>query len=57
MALGRLNSALTRMALSGLRRRAYSADHFRVAAAASAFGACEVRVDGLGLEVRLPREG
>jgi ubiquinone/menaquinone biosynthesis C-methylase UbiE len=57
MALGRLNSLLTRMALSGLRRRAYSADHFRVAAAASAFGTCEVRVDGLGLEVRLPREG
>jgi ubiquinone/menaquinone biosynthesis C-methylase UbiE len=55
MGLGRFNAALTRMTLAGLRRRAYAADHFRVAAAASAFGTCEVRVDGLSLEVRLHR--
>ena len=55
MGLGRLNAAFTRMALSGLRRRAYAADHFRITAAASAFGTCEVRVDGLSLEVRLSR--
>jgi ubiquinone/menaquinone biosynthesis C-methylase UbiE len=55
MGLGRLNAASTRITLSGLRRRAYAADHFRVAAAASAFGGCEVRAEGLGLEVRLTR--
>jgi ubiquinone/menaquinone biosynthesis C-methylase UbiE len=55
MKLSALNSALTRWTLSGLRRRAYAADHFRVAAAASAFGTCEVRVDGLSLEIRLTR--
>lgn len=55
MGLGRLNAAFTRVALTGLRRRAYAADHFRVAAAASAFGTCEVRVDGLSLEIRLTR--
>jgi ubiquinone/menaquinone biosynthesis C-methylase UbiE len=57
MALGPVNAALTRLALTALRRRAYSADHFRVAAAASAFGTCEVRADGLGLEIRLTRGG
>jgi ubiquinone/menaquinone biosynthesis C-methylase UbiE len=57
MELGPMNAALTRLTLSGLRRRAYAADHFRVAAAASAFGTCEVRADGLSLEVRLPRGG
>jgi ubiquinone/menaquinone biosynthesis C-methylase UbiE len=57
MKLGAVNSARTRITLSGLRRRAYAADHFRVAAAASAFGTCEVRVDGLSLEVRLLRGG
>jgi ubiquinone/menaquinone biosynthesis C-methylase UbiE len=57
MKLGPVNAALTRLTLSGLRRRAYAADHFRVAAAASAFGTCEVRADGLSLEVRLPRGG
>jgi ubiquinone/menaquinone biosynthesis C-methylase UbiE len=55
MGLGRLDAAFTRVALTGLRRRAYAADHFRVAAAASAFGTCEVRVDGLSLEIRLTR--
>jgi ubiquinone/menaquinone biosynthesis C-methylase UbiE len=55
MGLGPLSAAFTRFTLSGLRRRAYAADHFRVAAAASAFGTCEVRVDGLSMEVRLHR--
>src|SRR5918994_2808944 len=31
MKLGAVNSALTRITLSGLRRRAYAADHFRIA--------------------------
>jgi ubiquinone/menaquinone biosynthesis C-methylase UbiE len=53
MGLGRLSAAFTRVTLTGLRRRAYAADHFRVAAAASAFGTCEVRADGIGMEVRL----
>jgi ubiquinone/menaquinone biosynthesis C-methylase UbiE len=57
MELGRLNAAFTRVTLTGLRRRAYAADHFRVAAAASAFGTCEVRAEGLAMEVRLTRGG
>jgi ubiquinone/menaquinone biosynthesis C-methylase UbiE len=55
MGLGPWSAAFTRVTLSGLRRRAYAADHFRVAAAASAFGTCEVRAEGLSLEVRLRR--
>jgi ubiquinone/menaquinone biosynthesis C-methylase UbiE len=53
MGLGSFSATFTRVTLTGLRRRAYAADHFRVAAAASAFGTCEVRAEGLGLEVRL----
>jgi hypothetical protein len=55
MGLGWFSATFTRVTLTGLRRRAYAADHFRVAAAASAFGTCEVRAEGLSLEVRLPR--
>ncbi|GAA5117724.1 class I SAM-dependent methyltransferase [Pseudonocardia adelaidensis] len=55
MGLGLVNAAFTRVTLSGLRRRAYAADHFRAAAAASAFGSCEVGAEGLSLEVRLRR--
>jgi ubiquinone/menaquinone biosynthesis C-methylase UbiE len=55
MGLGPISATFTRVTLTGLRRRAYAADHFRMAAAASAFGTCEVRAEGLSLEVRLRR--
>ena len=55
MQLGRLNAFMTRRTLAVLRRRAYSAADFRRLAARSAFGGCEVTVDGIGLEVRLTR--
>jgi ubiquinone/menaquinone biosynthesis C-methylase UbiE len=53
MQLGSLNAFMTRRALLGLRRRAYTREQFARLAAASAFGGCEIAVDGIGMEVRL----
>lgn len=39
--------------LRRLRRRAYSPEEFQRLAAASAFGGCEIRTEGIGMEVRL----
>jgi ubiquinone/menaquinone biosynthesis C-methylase UbiE len=52
-----VDAFLTRVALAGLRLRAYSPARFRAAAAASAFRACEIRTDGLALDVHLTRRG
>ncbi len=57
MALNPLNALITRRVLSVLRRRAYSPAEFERLAAESAFGGCEVRMEGIGLEVRLARRG
>lgn len=53
MGLGWFNSVLTGWILRWLRRRAYSADDFRRMAGGSAFGACEVACDRIGVEVSL----
>jgi ubiquinone/menaquinone biosynthesis C-methylase UbiE len=53
MKLGRLNAFMTRQALLGLRRRAYTKEQFARLATASAFGGCEITTDGIGMEVRL----
>ena len=56
MELGGLNAFLTKVVLGGmLRRRAYSRAQFERLAAESAFRTCEVRKDGIGLEVRLTK--
>ncbi len=53
MKLGPLNAFMTRQALLGLRRRAYTKEQFARLAAASAFGGCEITMSGIGMEVRL----
>jgi ubiquinone/menaquinone biosynthesis C-methylase UbiE len=55
MRLNRLNSAVTRMTLRGLRRRAYAAADFERVAAQSAFGGGSARAAGTTLEVRLTK--
>lgn len=57
MKLGRLNAFMTRQALLGLRRRAYTKKRFARLAAASAFGGGEIATSGIGLEVRLKKRG
>ena len=51
--LGWFNGFITRRILEGLRRRAFTPARFEQLAAASAFGACAVSTEGIGLEVRL----
>jgi ubiquinone/menaquinone biosynthesis C-methylase UbiE len=53
MQLGRLTAFTTRATLHMLRRRAYSPADFEELAARSAFGACTIRIEGIGVEVRL----
>jgi ubiquinone/menaquinone biosynthesis C-methylase UbiE len=55
MGLRGLNAVLTRATLTALRRRAYSPAQFTSLAARSAFRTCDVRTDGVGLEVRLTK--
>jgi len=56
MRLGRLNAIVTRLILSSvLRRRAYSAHQLERLAVASSFGTCQIRRDGITLEVRLQK--
>jgi ubiquinone/menaquinone biosynthesis C-methylase UbiE len=57
MGLKRVNAFMTRWTLGMLRRRAYTRRDFEGLAAASAFGTCEVRPRGIGLEVLLRRRG
>ncbi len=57
MKLGRLNAFMTRQALLGLRRRAYTQEQFARLSATSAFGGCEITTSGIGLEVRLKKRG
>jgi ubiquinone/menaquinone biosynthesis C-methylase UbiE len=55
MRLGGLNAFMTRLALTGLRRRAYSAARFRKLVSQSPFRTCEIHAEGIGLQVRLTR--
>ncbi len=56
MGLSALNRAMTRLILSTtLRRRSYSPARFQALVAQSAFGSCEIRTSGIGLEVRLTK--
>lgn len=55
MNLGRVNAVMTKVTLTGLRRRAFSPAQFQDLAAQSTFGTCTVRTEGIGLEVRLTR--
>ena len=55
MGLTSLNSVLTKVPLLMLRRRAYSRDLFARFAAESAFGTCEIRMEGITAEVRLTK--
>jgi ubiquinone/menaquinone biosynthesis C-methylase UbiE len=56
MQLGWLSSFTTKATLEMLRRRAYSPARFQRLAAESAFKACEITKDGIGLDVRLQKE-
>lgn len=53
MGLSRANAWFTKIALAGLRHRAFSRSRFEALAAGSAFGGCEIRGEGVGMEVRL----
>jgi ubiquinone/menaquinone biosynthesis C-methylase UbiE len=53
MELGRLSSFMTMATLEMLRRRAYSPPRFASLVAESPFVTCEIRTEGIGLEVRL----
>ncbi len=53
MQLGRVNAFMTRITLRVLRLRAFSRTQFERLAAQSAFGACHVQAEGMGIEVRL----
>jgi ubiquinone/menaquinone biosynthesis C-methylase UbiE len=51
MGLGWFNALLTRWILRRLRNRAYSPDHFRQMAAQSRFQKCEIKCEGMGIDV------
>jgi len=53
--LGPVSSFITRRVLAGLRARAYSTTQFERLVAQSGFGTCEIKTDGIGLEVRLKK--
>ena len=53
--LGAVNGFITRRVLGWLRNRAYSADRFERLVAESSFRTCEIKTDGITLEVRLEK--
>lgn len=55
MQLRGLNALATRAALTALRRRAYRPDRFARLVGESRFGTCDIRPDGIGMEVRLTK--
>ena len=55
MELRGLSAVMTRWTLRALRLRAYSVPRFERLAAASAFGTCNITVDGIGIEIRLTK--
>jgi ubiquinone/menaquinone biosynthesis C-methylase UbiE len=57
MRLGWWSTFSTKATLEMLRRRAYSPARFERLAAASPFMTCEISTEGIGLEVRLTKQG
>jgi ubiquinone/menaquinone biosynthesis C-methylase UbiE len=57
MGLGRVGSFTTKGTLEMLKRRAYSPARFERLAAESPFQTCQISTEGIGLEVRLTKEG
>lgn len=55
MRLGAVNAFMTRQALTGLRRRAYTKEQFKRLAIESAFGGCEIEASGVGMEIRMKK--
>jgi ubiquinone/menaquinone biosynthesis C-methylase UbiE len=55
MELGRLNAFMTRRALAGLRRRAYTRAEFERLAAGGPFPAFDIKTEGISIEVRLTK--
>jgi ubiquinone/menaquinone biosynthesis C-methylase UbiE len=53
--LGRVSSFITKRILGGLRNRAYATSQFERLVAESSFRTCEIKTDGIGLEVRLDK--
>ena len=52
-----VGALITRWIFVGLRRRAYSPSGFRALVAQSPFETCDIRISGIGMEVRLTRSG
>ena len=55
MELGRVNTFMTKGTLEMLRRRAYSRAQFERLASESAFQTCEIKAEGMSVEVRLKK--
>jgi hypothetical protein len=55
MKLGRLSTLMTKGTLEMLRRRAYSRAQFELLASESAFKECEIKAEGMSVEVRLKK--
>lgn len=55
MRLGPVNAFMTRQALTGLRRRAYTKEQFDRLATESAFGGCDIEASGIGMEIQLKK--
>jgi ubiquinone/menaquinone biosynthesis C-methylase UbiE len=53
--VGAVSGFITKRILAWLRSRAYSAGHFESLVAESNFRTCEIKSDGIGLEVWLSR--
>jgi ubiquinone/menaquinone biosynthesis C-methylase UbiE len=53
--VGAVNGFMTKRILAWLRNRAYSASHFESLVAESNFRTCEIKSDGIALEVRLQK--
>jgi ubiquinone/menaquinone biosynthesis C-methylase UbiE len=53
--VGAVNGFMTKRILAWLRNRAYSASHFESLVAESNFRTCEIKSDGIALEVRLEK--
>ncbi len=57
MDLGRLGAFMTKATLESLRNRAYSSLQLELLIAESPFQTCEITTAGIGLEVRLTKQG
>jgi ubiquinone/menaquinone biosynthesis C-methylase UbiE len=57
MRLGWVSTFTTKATLEMLKRRAYSPARFKRLAAESPFQTCEISMEGIGLEVRLTKQG